>query len=296
MAELDWSLYWFMLPVATMVTTTAMLSGTGGATYFTPIFLVVLPLLGPQYPLQSMAASIGAALLTMVFGFSSGFIGYWRRHLIDYRSALPFIAIAVPVACAGALMLAALKSYDGALIGVYACLMLVVAGILGRRGAPSPQQSGGVAQAPATASRSLTTSGGETFRYKQPRLGPFGAAVTAVGAFLTGLLGVGIGESLMPQLVKRNSVPLPVAAGISVFTVILTIICASAVQVASLGAAEIPWNLVCYTIPGVIIGGQIGPRLQGRVPQRVMERVIATLFSGIAAAMAWIALRKLGLI
>jgi uncharacterized membrane protein YfcA len=37
---------------------------------------------------------------------------------------------------------------------------------------------------------------------------------------LTGLLGVGIGEVVMLQLARRNGVPIPVAAVISVFVVI----------------------------------------------------------------------------
>lgn len=38
---------------------------------------------------------------------------------------------------------------------------------------------------------------------------------------MTGMLGMGIGEVVIPQLVKKNGVPLPVAAGTSVFVVFL---------------------------------------------------------------------------
>lgn len=38
---------------------------------------------------------------------------------------------------------------------------------------------------------------------------------------MTGMLGVGIGEVVIPQLVKKNGVPLPVAAGTSVLIVFL---------------------------------------------------------------------------
>ena len=72
----DWTLYWFMFPVAICVATSAMLSGIGGAAIFAPIFMIIFPLLGPEYPFQSIAAAIGVALLTEVFGFSSGFVGY----------------------------------------------------------------------------------------------------------------------------------------------------------------------------------------------------------------------------
>ena len=38
---------------------------------------------------------------------------------------------------------------------------------------------------------------------------------------MTGMRGVGIGEVVIPQLVKKNGVPLPVAAGTSVLVVFL---------------------------------------------------------------------------
>lgn len=36
---------------------------------------------------------------------------------------------------------------------------------------------------------------------------------------MTGMLGVGIGEVVVPQLVKKNDVPVPIAAGTSVLVV-----------------------------------------------------------------------------
>ena len=56
--------YWFMFPVAILVATTAMASGVEGATFFTPIFLLVLGL-----PIE---VAIGTGLITEVFGFASG--------------------------------------------------------------------------------------------------------------------------------------------------------------------------------------------------------------------------------
>ena len=45
---------------------------------------------------------------------------------------------------------------------------------------------------------------------------------TAAGGSLTGLLGVGIGEVVLPQLVRGCCMPLPVAAGTSVAIVVTT--------------------------------------------------------------------------
>ena len=126
----DWTLYWFMFPVAMCVATIAMLSGIGGAAMFAPIFMIIFPILGPEYPLPSIAAAIGVALFTEVFGFSSGFVGYYRKQLIDFKSAIPFIIVGVPVGILGAVLLSILSEYEEVLRGSYALLMLVLSYII----------------------------------------------------------------------------------------------------------------------------------------------------------------------
>ncbi len=295
---MDWIQYWFMFPVSICIATTAMLSGIGGAALFIPIFVIIFPMLGPEYPLTT-AAAIGSALLTEVFGFSSGFVGYYRKRLIDFRSAIPFFGVAIPIAIIGALLLAVLKEQEILLKGAYAVLMLILCPVILRHTPPAEMYIEHGAEGPdpehARKVRTIISRDGQTYTYRAPRLGVVGAAMTSVGGFLTGLLGVGIGEVIMPQLVKRNHVPVAVAAATSVFTVIVTIACASFTQVMALmaagGANAIPWNLVCYTVPAVIIGGQIGPWMQGRIAQRTMEKTIAILFGIIGLSMGWIVLR-----
>ena len=89
LAHFDWTLYWFMFPVALCVATTATFSGIAGSALFAPIFLVVFPFLGPEYQFPGVAAAIGVALLTATFGLSSGVVAYLRRRLIDFRQTQP---------------------------------------------------------------------------------------------------------------------------------------------------------------------------------------------------------------
>ena len=292
---MDFSLYWFMLPVSTLVATTAMLSGIGGAAMFTPIFLIGFPLLGPEYLLPSAVAAIGVALLTETFGFSSGFVGYYRKRLIDFRGALPFIVAGVPFGVFGAIVA---QDLPGPVIkGAYAILMLVIAIILYRHHAPSAGSAPGTAGATVDPGQlghimhTITGRDGTVYRFRRPRQG-IGILATGLGAFLTGIASVGIGESVMPQLVRRNRVPIPVAAATSVFVVIVIVAATSFTLISELiregGVSAVPWHLVAYTIPGVIIGGQIGPRLQGKIPVRVTELGVATLFLAISIAMAWL--------
>ena len=290
---MDFTLYWFMFPVSIAVATCAMLSGIGGAALFTPIFLLVFPLLGPEYVLSSTIAAIGTALITQTFGFLSGFIGYYRRRLIDYPLAWRIVRVSVPVSIAGALVAGVV--HDSILLASYAVLVAVLSLVMWRNRPPRPH---GDQHMDGTERVSITDSRGKVYAYDQPGLGLRSYLLTGIGAFLTGMVSVGIGEVTISKL-TRKGVPVAVAAATSVLVVIVTIVFASTTLVVQIvkagGWTAVPWNLLCYDIPGVLIGGQIGPRLQGRVAPHLMRRAIAVLFVILAMAMLTVSLRKAGL-
>ncbi len=293
---MDFTLYWFMFPVSICIATTAMLTGIGGAAYFMPVFLIIFPMLGPEYILASPVAAIGVSLLTETFGFSSGFVGYFIKHLIDFRVAMALILFSVPAGIAGAL-LSHLANPDHLKFG-YGALMLLLSVILLKGHGPEEAETGqptsgfwakwlGTSHYQVE-NRQLTDRAGNTYSYEfhRPKKG---SVPLGLGGFLTGLLSVGIGEVVMPLLIKRYRFPVPVAAATSILVVIVTVMSASFTHISTLiaegGLSAVPWNLVCYTIPAVIIGGQIGPRLQGKVSSHAMEKVIAALFALIGIAM-----------
>ncbi|MDH3612761.1 MAG: sulfite exporter TauE/SafE family protein [Gammaproteobacteria bacterium] len=290
---MDFTLYWFMFPVSILVATCAMLSGIGGAAFFTPIFILVFPLLGPEYVLESTLAAIGAALFTQTFGFLSGFIGYYRRKLIDYRLAWRILRIAVPMAVFGAFT--ASMVHDSVLLAGYALLVGILAFVMWRN--PIPGKKAEVKHK-VIKQRELTDSRGHIYAYDDPQLAAGNDALTGVGAFLTGMVSVGIGEVTISQL-TRKGIPIAVAAATSVLVVIVTVVFASTALFGQLihagGWTAVPWNLLCYDIPGVLIGGQIGPRLQGRVSQHTMRRSISLLFVILAVAMIAVASQRAGL-
>ena len=214
-----------------------------------------------RYPLESAAAAVACALLTEAFGFSSGLIGYSRKGLVSWDVAAEFATISVPVALLGAAAAPSLAANTQLLRAVYAVLMLSL-------------------------SWKLAGGGGDAAASRD------GTAATAGGAFLTGLLGVGIGEVVLPQLTRGRGMPIPSAAGTSVAVVTVTAAAAAVAQLAQLAAVAddaagvVPWELVCYTVPGVIVGGQIAPRLAGRLDDATIERAAAVLFGVVGLAFA----------
>jgi hypothetical protein len=65
-----------MFPVAIMVSTCAMMSGIGGAALFIPIYVLIFPLLGPEYPFETTVLAVIVSLITMSFSFASGVSDY----------------------------------------------------------------------------------------------------------------------------------------------------------------------------------------------------------------------------
>ena len=91
--------YWFMFPIAILVASIAMTLGIGGALFFSPLFIILFPIVG--VPTLSPADAFGAALLTEVFGFASGLFGYSRKKLIDYKTGVTILIISIPAGIVG---------------------------------------------------------------------------------------------------------------------------------------------------------------------------------------------------
>ncbi len=102
------------------------------------------------------------------------------------------------------------------------------------------------------------------------------------GAFL-GMISVGLAELQEYHLVAKCKVASPVAVGTSIFVVICTVFVASVGHIYGFATATDSDNLqvvnvAIFTVPGVLIGGQIGPRVQTRLDPDAIKTGIAFLF------------------
>ncbi len=281
---MDYTVYAFMLPVCIAIATIAMTSGISGAALLSPTIIIGFPLLG--VPKLAPAAAIGSSLFTEFFGFGSGVIGYSRRRLFDLRTVGALVIVAVPVAAAAGFFSGLID--PRILKGIYGVLMLPLAAVLWRQareelrpGSPEPKpEYAPIREQDAELTR-VEDADGNVYEWRTCNR-RVGRLLTAGGAAMAGLISTGIGEVEMPQLVKRCRVPVPVAAGTSIMIVASTVLGASGAHFVRLfeegGVSAIPWNLIVYTVPGAVVGGQIGARVQGRVPPWLMERGMAILF------------------
>jgi len=274
--------YWYMLPLAIVIATIATASGVGGATFFAPLFVLALRI--------SPEVAIGTALITEVFGFASGLYAYARKRLIDYRLGTALLVTTIPLALLGTWLSERiepdiLKAILGAELFAVAAnsLRAPEQQAVDRMDAAILQEHGG-----GKAETCLITSEGEAICYTvcnraEARL------VVALGALFKGMIATGLGELNDHFLLERCRVPSKVSVATSVFVVMLTTLSASVghlVSFALVGGSELRTmlSLVVFTIPGVILGGQLGPWVVSRFPQRALERGLHILLL-LAAAM-----------
>lgn len=284
--------FWYMLPISALVATVAMASGVEGATFFAPIFLLGLGL-EPEI-------AIGTGLLTEVFGFASGVTAYVRRRLIDYRLARTLLIATVPAAVLGSLIAGFVRpDLLETVLGV-GLLAVAVSFLRAPNATEVAQLDAGVAReyGGASAETCHVTADGDTICYTVCNRGE-GRALAGVGALFMGMISTGLGEMNGYFLLRRCRVPSRVAVGTGVFVVAITALSAATIHLwrfARSGGDDLAvvLSLAAFTVPGVIIGGQLGPMLATRISQHTLEKALGFLFAVVGVLMLGKILLQLG--
>lgn len=273
--------YWFLFPIAILIATTAMASGVGGATFFSPLFILALGL-PPE-------VAIGTGLITEVFGFASGLYDYTRRRLIDFRLGLALLMVTIPMALLGTWVAGwiepdILKVILG--VGLFAVALSFLQApkhedVVRMNEAIEEEYGGEQAETCL-----VTAEGGEIcYTVCNQTEGRF---IAGIGGLFVGMISTGLGELNGYFLLQRCRVPSQVSVATSVFVVALTALSASAghfLRFARSGEEMLTTvlSIAMFTVPGVILGGQLGSRVANRVPQHMLERGLGVLFTLVAA-------------
>jgi len=265
-----------MLPVAVVVATVAMASGVEGATFFAPLFLLGMGL--------SPEVAIGTGLITEVFGFASGVTAYVRKRLIDYRLAGTLLVVTVPAALLGSWLTSVfdpeiLKAILGT--GLFVLAFTFLRPSQSGDGAGTGETATGDEEPKADQSCVVTAEGEEICYTVSNRVEAMAGA--GVGAVFMGMIATGLGEMNGYFLLKRCKVPSRVAVATSVLVVAVSALVAAAGHLVGFfrsGGEDLPTvlSLVIWTVPGVIIGGQLGAAVASRISQHALERGLGLLF------------------
>jgi uncharacterized membrane protein YfcA len=267
--------FWYMFPLGIALTTIGIASGVGGATFYSPLFI-----LGLELPPQ---LAIGSGLVVEAFGFGSGVYAYVRRQLIDYRIGRAMLIATVPAALGGTIAAHYIQAdILKAVLGMG--LFAVAVSFLRAPDAVAVARLDERAQeSQDTAETCLTTAWDEEICYTVCNKTE-GRLLSGIGGFFMGVASSGLGELNGYFLLQRCRVPSSISVATTVFVVAITALAASVGHVVQIGQDGLPQlatmgNLLLFTVPGVVIGAQLGPVLAEHVPDRAMEIGIGGLFT-----------------
>lgn len=275
--------YWYMFPISIGVASIAMSTGIGGAVFFSPIFLLWLKL--------EPTTAIGTALITELFGFSSGLVAYWKAKLIDYKLGKAMLLVSVPGSILGVYVAdffpaTVLKSIFG--VGI---MFVGIQIFTSWRQEQKEKLNKDINVDQSHHTSSITSASGTTYHYTVSNKA-MGRIYAGFGGAFLGMISVGLAELMEFHLVAKCKVPSPVAVATSIFVVVVTVFVASASHIYGFvqGGPEAfsnALNLVIFTAPGVVIGGQIGPKLQSMLDPDKMKVAISVIFLGVGMLMLY---------
>lgn len=279
--------FWWMLPVAFCVCLMATSSSVEGAVFFSPIFILLFPLVAGVKIVPIEAVFL--ALSIEVFGFGSALLGYLNRNLVDVAIAKKVLLVSIPVAIGFGFLAHIVPGHI--IMGLLGVLMVLLSGTMlftfMKGGVVGEEGSRG--EGPPTRVDRL----GRSYWYKYDH-GLFGVTWSAVGGILVGLTGIGIGELATTSLIVRHSLPVRVAVGTGILIVFATVLPATLVHayVFSTGELNIHWNILFMAIPAVALGGQVSPFINNRVDGEKMKAFLSFVFIIVGSLLLWRALGR----
>ncbi len=255
---------WFMFPVAIVVATIAMLAGIGGAIMFAPFFMLVLKL--------DPLIALGSGLAIEVFGFSSGVIGYWRKKVIDFGIVKQLIIFTIPATIIGVILGRLLPVYILKIMLTLLILYLAYQFLLKNKEClPKDPRCTGV-----------STIGGGVVVTKIVKVS------SLLGGLSVGMISAGLGEVNELNFLQKIKMPIPAASGTSVFLVAMSAIVGVLahtyflVRQGELSVFTEVISLLVFTIPGVVLGAQVGVLLSNVMNRNIMGKFVGVLFAVLA--------------
>ena len=311
-----WTDYWWLFPVFLLGATIVNTVGISGSALFVPFLIFLFPILAGGRTLDPPTL-VKIGLISESFGLSSSALAFVSHGLVDRRLALTLVGGAIPFVVAGAVLSFFIpEAIFQLLLGIAltASSILLFKADLGH-------------EEPSTSGDSVAADGGaDGLPNDDNKLGPAGVSKDAegvvtrvdrqgndydyshggyterfanysIGGVFQGLAGFGIGELGIISML-RTKVPVKIAIGTNHIVVAATAVLASLVHVFggslipgahNLSLSSTPWNMVLWTVPATVTGGQIAPYVASALDTGTIKKGVGVLFAIIATALFIIA-------
>ncbi len=237
---------WIALPAGIAIATVSCLTGIGGGILWAPFFLLVLK----TAPHEAIVLS----LMIQIFGQGSGAYANHRLKKIDWGLVKFFCYFAIPGVMLGSCVANFVPGKDLEFSLGIMCMLAAFAFLL------SPEEYGEEGKE--------RIGGDEAARFWWA---PF------ISSFLAGLLSIGIGNWLVPIL--NSKLRLKMSCSVANVLAIMFVVGIGG-SLVHLALKHYPdWHILAWGIPGVFIGGQIGPRLARYVNENHIKEAFIFLLT-----------------
>ena len=269
--------YWFMFPVGMMVATMAMSTLVGGATFFSPLFILILGL--------EPHVAVATALMIQVFGFTTGLIRYISKKCIDYSLGIIMLFITVPFALLGVYLSTIVNAY------VIKILLSTILIIIGYKLIMHNVLK--ISKGRKTLTFIRIKEKRKVGKIKLNKKGLKSSVINAsIGSVFFGITSSGLGELLGFDWVKKTDAKVQTIVSTTVFIIAITTYITSASHFYNLFTTNIDGliqakNILIFAVPGVIIGGILGTKIVYLISQETLQKTLGVLLI-IAGIMGFI--------
>ncbi|MBR9980479.1 MAG: sulfite exporter TauE/SafE family protein [Desulfatitalea sp.] len=237
---------WLAFPIGIVIASVSSTVGIGGGILWMPFLMIALNL--------SPGTAVVTSLTIQTVGMGSGTFAFWRKRRIDVHLALLLLLFTVPGIAMGAWLTKTMSPPHIRLaLGVLTLLTALVFVSLHQQYGDS-----GIERADTK----------KAFRYSW--------MVSCMGV-ASGMLSVSIGEWIVPLMRQKLSLRMGVAVATSIATIFGT--CLLGVTFHLVMGAQVNAAALLWAIPGVVIGGQVGPRVVERVNDRTLKEIFIFLLT-----------------
>ncbi len=210
-------------------------------------FLIIMMRIKPE-------TAVLSSLIIQSVGMGSGTAAYGRLGRIDYRLAARLLMITAPGIALGAYVTRITSpAYLELILGL---LTLTTAFLF------------------VSSNQRYHDVGGT--RIHRQAATPYLGFISLLSV-VSGMLSISIGEWLIPIMRSKMALRMSVAVATSIATIFGTCLLGAASH--SLMGNEPQWNVIGWAVPGVLIGGQIGPRLAERINERKLKDLFVFLLT-----------------
>ncbi len=230
---------WGALPAGFVIATLATLSGFGGGVLWMP-YLVLVAQLDP-------AQAVTTSLIIQVGGMGSGSVAVVRARKADIRLAF-WLSICAFLGVPVGVWLSRIMTPDSIvfLLGIFSLAVALVFVYTQEDFEDSIKNV--------------------SLRETAPYL-----PLATLFSVATGLLSMGVGDFLVPIL--RKQLRLNMESAMAACLIVMAMNAALAAILHLVIGDKFACDIVLWAIPGVILGGQLGPRLAGQIPDQNLKEI-----------------------